>query len=548
MRLTLDPLRTSLLAALGLLACTPGPKGGEDASDTQADTTIDPDTGSTAVTSGPSSASETAADTGETGMSAGGTVGTTSDETGATVTSATTLTEPTTSPATGESGESGDTGTFACAGAVEEVPQGNTEPPLPSGFEKCDGGIIHRAEKVECSVPATPNSCMDSSGGGTCTEDADCTDKPFGTCQQDMIFGGVIGAGGTCSCVYGCQSDDDCEAGQICRCGGDELGLYTQCISAGCTVDSDCPAGEICGLSPDICAPGGFETACTTPNDVCESNAECPSQPGCIFELDHWKCSEAVCGRPFVVESTAITAPTAAREDWRGLVRAPRAVDAATAALLADHWAKIGQFEHASVASFAQFVLQLLAVGAGPELVLAAQQALADEVEHARLAFALASLYAGTGVGPGPLAVVGAGPATELPAVVEAVIREACVGETLAAFEAREAAAQAGDPAVQAMLRAIAGDERRHAELGWRFVQWALAQDESLAPLARATFAAAIAEARAGAARDATLPGAPGLREHGVIDEPLRAEIWARGLDEVIAPCVTALLATRMAA
>jgi hypothetical protein len=542
MRLTLDPLRISLLAALGLLACTPGPKPGEEASDTEADTTTDPGTsgGSTAVTTGPGTASETTA--GETGMSASGT-------SGPTTSSATDDTGPGTVSASATTmGSTDDTGQpFECAGVVEEFPQGNTDPPVASGFESCDGGIIHRAEKVDCSVPATPMSCEDASGGGTCTVDADCTDKPFGTCQQDMIFGGILEAGGTCSCVYGCQTDSDCADGEICRCGGDSLGLYTECIQAGCTVDSDCPVGEICGLSPDICAPGGFLLACTTANDLCEGNADCPAPP-CMFNTDHWECSNAACGRPFLVEAAAVTAPTTARDDWRGLVRTPAPVDAATAMRLADHWTRIGQLEHASVAAFAQFVLQLLAVGAGPELVLAAQQALADEVEHARLAFALASLYAGTGVGPGALPTIGAASAVDLAGLVDAVIREACLGETLAAFEAREAAAQAGDPAVQAALRRIADDEQRHAELGWRFVQWALQVDATLQARAQATFATAVAEARAGVSRDATAAGAPELRVHGVIDEPLRAEIWGRGLVDVIEPCAAALFGARLAA
>jgi len=535
MRLTLDPLRISLLAALGILGCNPKP--GEDTSDSQSGTTAEPGT-TTGVTSGSTPASETTASTGDggsTGVSASGTGGptTTGEDTG---------------PGTASATSVDDTGVpVACDGTIVQVAQGNTDPPLPSGFETCDGGIIHRAEKTECSVPATPTDCSDFSGGGTCESDADCTDKPFGSCHQDMIFGGVIGVGGTCSCVYGCQSDSDCADEQICRCGGDGLGLYTQCIAApDCKVDTDCPGGEICGLVPDICAPGGFLLACTTPNDLCASDSECTSPP-CTFITDHWECSNAACGRPFFVEATTVIAPVVARDDWRGLVRAPE-IDEATATRLADHWTRIGQLEHASIAAFAQFVLQLLAVGAGPELVLAAQQALADEVEHARLAFALASLYAGTGVGPGPLAIGGAAPVTELAGLVDAVIREACVGETLAAFEAREAAAQAVDPGVQAALRRISEDEQRHAELGWRFVQWALATDPALHGRARATFAAAVAEARAGVARDAAAAGTPELHAHGVIDDPLRAEIWGRGLADVIEPCAAALLAVRLAA
>ena len=476
MRLTLDPFRTSLLAALGLLACGPIDKSTGDESDSGVDTgaagtttatqgtsQTDPTTGNAETTQG------TQTDTGAT--SGPTTAGTSGEESGTSATTSTTSTTSTTATTS-----AGETGAVECQSTPVPALQGFTDPPVPSGFEQCENGILHRADKVACEVPQTPSSCLDNLLGG-CTSDADCIEKPFGSCQQDMVFGGFTE--GSCSCVYGCATDDDCEAGQICRCAGDELGLYTQCIAAGCTVDSDCPDGEICGLSPDICAPGGFLTACTTPADLCEDNTQC-TEPGCTFNVDHWDCANAACGRPFMVDEQAVVAPLRARDDWRALQAVP-VIDGFVAARLAAHWANIGQLEHASVAAFAQFVLQLLAVGAPPTLVLAAQQALADEVEHARLCFGLASLYAGAGVGPGPLAIAGVGASVDLAALTDAVIREACVGETLAAFEAREAAAQAEDPAVRATLEKIAADETRHAELGWRFVQWAVTDADAVA-------------------------------------------------------------------
>ena len=550
MRLTLDPFRTSLLAALGLLACGPIDKTTGDESDGGGTTSASGSTGAsnsgqTDPTTGVTGA-ETGATSGQTAT--GATSGQTSDgETGGTATTAmTAMTSGETGASTG-----GETGAIECASTPVPANQGFIDPPVPSGFERCENGILHRAEKLECEVPQTPSSCLDNILGG-CKADADCVEKPFGSCQQDMIFGGF--AEGSCSCVYGCATDDDCDAGQICRCAGDSLGLYTQCIAAGCTVDSDCPPGEICGLSPDICAPGGFLTACTTPADTCDNNDQC-TLPGCTFNLDHWDCANAACGRPFMVEAQAVVAPLQARDDWRAVHAVP-AIDPTLASRLADHWSKIGQLEHASVAAFAQFVLQLLAVGAPPTLVLAAQRALADEVEHARLCFGLASLYAGTGVGPGPLAISGAGMSTDLAALTDAVIREACIGETLAAFEAREAAAQTEDPVVRATLMKIAEDEARHAELGWQFVQWAVVGTAAVAR-ARATFAAAVAEVRHGIERDAAavpaseprvLRALRALRVHGVVDAALRAEVWSEGLRAVIEPCAAALLADRRAA
>jgi hypothetical protein len=550
MRLTLDPLRSSLLAALGLLACGPidnttdgsesGGASGTGTGSATGSTTNNPTTSATneTTTAGPTSDVTSDATSDVTGNP------TVTDPT-ATDTNATTTTAtdgPVT--ATSTSDTSGETGAPACEGTLTQIDQAFTEPATPSGFVQCDAGIIHRAEALACGTPVTPNSCIDNIGEG-CKVDADCVEKPFGSCQETMVFGGFTVDG--CNCVYGCQTDADCGDGQICRCAGAGLGLYTECIQAGCVTDADCPAGEVCGLSPDICAPGGFQTACTTPGDTCDSDDDCAAPP-CGFNGTFWECSNAACGRPFLVDAQAVLAAATARDDWRAIQRAPAPVDAELAVRLAAHWTTIGRLEHASVAAFAQFILQLLAVAAPASLVSAAQQALADEVEHARLCFGLASLYGGSGVGPGPLAISGAGAHSELPALIDAVIREACLGETLAAFEAREAAAQAADPAVRATLEQIARDELRHAELGWRFVQWALVDaDEAAHARARATFAAAVAEARRGVERDAAAAGSPELRAHGVVDEPLRARVWAEGLVAVIEPCAAALLDRRAA-
>ena len=54
-------------------------------------------------------------------------------------------------------------------------------------------------------------------------------------------------------------------------------------------------------------------------------------------------------------------------------------------------WTTAARAEHASVASFARFTLQLLHLGAPADLVADAQQAALDEVRHARLCFGVAS-------------------------------------------------------------------------------------------------------------------------------------------------------------
>jgi hypothetical protein len=192
--------------------------------------------------------------------------------------------------------------------------------------------------------------------------------------------------------------------------------------------------------------------------------------------------------------------------------------------------------EHAAVAAFARFTLQLLALGAPPELIEGAQAAIADETEHTKICFTLASAYAGRPLGPGPLALDGALGACSAQEILVTTILEGCVGETLAALEAAEVAPRAEDPALRRALAKISDDETRHAELAWRFVQWALRRDPSLAEAAREAFAAALGEGGSGGTET------PDRSAHGLAGAALKREIARRTRREVIRPCAEALL------
>ena len=546
---SIEPARLSLFLALGLLgACGSGGTGsasetgsGETTQSASTGTTGLPTTtgettstseptgggtGSSATSGDPSTGPQTTGSTGETsGVSAstGASTGeTTSGSSGAESSSGT----------SDGSSSSGDTGEPACT----QLMQGFVDPPVPSGWEKCGDVLPHRVSAEACVVPATPSNC--DLADQPCKTNADCKEQPFGSCQKFNIQ--FIG----CGCVYGCESDADCEPGSVCRCAGDVLGPWTRCVASTCDDDADCK-GELCQFSQSEGYDCGAEVvngACTTPEDACETDPPCVDTP-CAFGEGKWECSGVACGRPFVVDEAAVTAPTCARDDWGATLAVVPVPDALREALTGA-WTEIAAAEHASVASFARFILQLLAVGAPPTLVLAGQQALADEVEHARVAFALASQFAGRGVGPGPLPRTHELGAVTLDEIVAAVIEEACVGETLSALEVREAAARAVDPGLARVLRKIAEDEQRHAELGWRFVQWALAgaSAERVAG-AQAAFARAIAAAGASAERMSLGTGHEALREYGVIDAPLRAELWRRGLQGLVMPAAAALQA-----
>jgi hypothetical protein len=168
-----------------------------------------------------------------------------------------------------------------------------------------------------------------------------------------------------------------------------------------------------------------------------------------------------------------------------------------------------------------------------------------DEIRHAALAFGLASAYAGRDLGPGPLQLDGA-LSTErgasLAEMAAAVVREGCVGETLAAFEATAARDAATDPEVRAALAVIARDEAEHAALAYRCVAWALGRGG--APV-RAAVAAAFAEALGALPAPAPDPGGDpaALRALGVLPPAERRDAALACLAEVVAPCAQALLA-----
>ncbi|WAS91993.1 ferritin-like domain-containing protein [Nannocystis punicea] len=541
----IEPLRLSIFLAMGLLgAC--GDDGATSAgTDNQTSTgaTQSPTTDGTGT---PTGTTETtgAPTTGMTGTSDTGTDTTTSPTT-STTTGETTAVSATTLDTTTLDTTTVDT-TTSTTGDTDTGPdpectvlmQAFTDPPVPSGWVKCGDKLPHRVEAEVCLVPAPPSSC--DLMNQPCQTNDDCTEFPFGSCEKFTV------GFEACGCSYGCETDADCEPGNVCRCAGDVLGPATRCVPSECTSDADC-GDQVCQFSQSQgydCPIEVVNGACTTPNDLCDTDPPCGDTP-CAYntDIDQWECSLVACGRPFMVDDHAVTALAAERDDWRAVASVPTA-PAAVRAALAAHWTQIALAEHASVASFARHVLQLLAVGAPPEFVLDTQRALADEVEHARLCFALASSYGGAGVGPGPLAQAHEPGATDLESVVAAVIREACVGETLSALEAREAAERAEDPGLRRILARIADDEQRHAELGWRFVCWAREQlSDDARARTDAVFAAAVADAAASAGDMSRETGTPELRAHGVVDAPLRASVWLRGLQGLVQPAAAALRA-----
>jgi hypothetical protein len=305
----IEPLRLSVFLALGLLgacgdsgATTMGTDSRGSTGTTQqtgTDGTTDADGTTSAPTTGTTIAGTTIAGT------EGGTTSTTDPLTGtgeSTALGATTLDTSTGDSTTGDSttGDSTSTGgsstdTDGPGPECVTLMQGMTDPPVPSGWVKCGDQLPHRVEPEVCLVPATPATCQ--LDGQECKTNDDCNELPFGSCQQYNL--GLI----SCGCSYGCETDADCDPGFVCRCAGDILGPTTRCVESKCSDDGDC-GDEVCQFSQSQgydCGPEVLGGACSTPNDLCETDAPCFETP-CAFIEDQWACSQVACGRPFMVD------------------------------------------------------------------------------------------------------------------------------------------------------------------------------------------------------------------------------------------------------
>ena len=263
----------------------------------------------------------------------------------------------------------------------------------------------------------------------------------------------------------------------------------------------------------------------------------------------------AIPGRPFLVDRAPRTAEATRRADYSASAGVLLdGISAVQRAALAAEWTRIGLMEHASVAAFARFALQLLGLGAPPDLLEACQQAMQDELRHTRLAFGLASAYASAPLGPGSLKLDDAldGSSDDLLAdVVMGTLVEGCIGETIAALDAREGASFAIDPHVQQVLSEIAADEERHAELAWRFLDWALTERPALAPQllarTRAQLARVSSRLTPDMLRDASSTQAASL-QHGILPREQKLELEAQALEHVIVPCLVALASKHVTA
>jgi hypothetical protein len=161
---------------------------------------------------------------------------------------------------------------------------------IAPGLEQCEGGLVHRVASATCEseLPRAGLTCDLDPGAGACDEDVDCVDQGNGFCEA--VYGG---AGGFCTCQYGCLDDAECGAGAVCVCGSP----VGRCAPAGCASDADCAQGSLC-VSFAICDGSAPGFACVAAADECLVASDCGTSGFelCTFdaELGHRVCGECL--------------------------------------------------------------------------------------------------------------------------------------------------------------------------------------------------------------------------------------------------------------
>lgn len=423
-----------------------------------------------------------------------------------------------------------------------------------SGYIRCEDGRILREEAI-WDLPGNPGPACGSqpvdTGFSQCKTDAECNSRPYGHCIIDW----GSSRGGSCACEYLCMSDLDCRIGQVCLANGIS-GSQKRCVDAlNCRKNADCESGQ-CEVSEDysLSLGGGITLGCRSERDECKSHADCQDGPGCGFclldpDARRWRCVEEcfAIGRPFLVHGEATLPALVDGDEWIEAVSMPSVnLDSDQARCAAAHWIECARMEHASVAAFARFALQLMQLGAPPELLELTTNAMQDEIAHAKSCFALAKRYGGQAQSAGPLEVSQALEHELEPARIAVdVFLEGCVGESIAALEASEMSRLATDPQVRAVLSKVAQDEHEHALLAWRSLAWmlkSLSSQESAAIRSTLTQLMAQLEQELEQSAQALSAEPDELELHGVASSKRKRVLRRQAIASLVLPCANALL------
>ena len=197
------------------------------------------------------------------------------------------------------------------------------------------------------------------------------------------------------------------------------------------------------------------------------------------------------------------------------------------------HWVEVAQLEHASIASFAQFTLNLMHHGAPVTLIQQATKAQLDEVKHTQMAIGVLKKL-GQHIELKALNIEGLA-CHSMETLLKETIRDACINESMAAGEALMLSMDK-NAHFKDELQRIAMDETEHAALGWKTLKWILEVHPDLSDMARNVF-----RNHSPISRPHPLDEDHQLNAHGLLSHNQRQQLQHQVWTDVIVPCAERL-------
>jgi hypothetical protein len=155
-------------------------------------------------------------------------------------------------------------------------PECTTSSPLDGGWRVCDGELFHRPSAGSCGVVLDPRRDDGTDGStlapGSCRQDNHCTERNNGYCRGAR-------------CFYICDTDADCNTGEICFC------LLGSCIPAECGTDGDCAGSSGCVASQENVSGAPYRAACQTAEDDCAVDSDCRLGALCLIDGERRTCA-----------------------------------------------------------------------------------------------------------------------------------------------------------------------------------------------------------------------------------------------------------------
>ena len=131
----------------------------------------------------------------------------------------------------------------------------------------------------------------------------------------------------------------------------------------------------------------------------------------------------------------------------------------------------------------------------------------------------------------------------DLKEIIQSLIQEGCIEETLSAIDAHLAAHSAQDAAVKSALLQIASDETNHAQLAWDTIQWIIESFPDTITFVEETFRAELDRPLMWKTNDDSTTTIckvadkeNSFRKYGLLSEEDQKKVNIVGLRDIIAP------------